>query len=102
MSAIYHADFKCEIDASHYTFLRRSGKPYTEPHHLIPMSQQAQFSQSLDNVANIVSLCSNCHKEIHYGRDANKLIHKLYGMRKDLLIKAGFDITEEELLLFYR
>ena len=73
-----------------------------EPHHLIPMSFSDRFENSLDNEANIVSLCSNCHNEIHYGKDAYKLIEKLYNQRKNVLSQAGIEITLEELIKAYK
>ncbi len=71
INAIVHANFQCEIDNMHRTFIRKkSSIPYTEAHHLIPLSYQDYFEYSLDIEENIVSLCSNCHNEIHYGINA--------------------------------
>lgn len=72
---------------SHPTFIRKkSDKKYTEPHHLIPMAFSDEFDVSLDVEENIVSLCSNCHNQIHYGKDADVLLRKLYEERKDELL----------------
>ena len=102
INALSHAGYVCEIDSKHPTFIRKlSGKPYTEPHHLIPMSEQCHFSVSLDVEENIVSLCSNCHNHIHYGKGAEELLKKLYAERKDALHSVGIDITENELLSYY-
>lgn len=102
MNALSHADFRCEIDPSHPTFIRRNSDiRYTEPHHLVPLSVYRMFPVSLDVEENIVSLCSNCHNEIHYGRDAARLIRKLFAMRKDDLHNAGIDITEDKLIALY-
>ena len=100
--ALERADYCCEIDTSHKTFIRRvGGKNYTEPHHLVPMSAQESFDNSLDVVENIVSLCSNCHNQIHYGRDADELIEKLYKARQDQLKKKGISISIRDLLSLY-
>lgn len=72
-----------------------------EPHHLVPMKYSDDFSVSLDVPANIVSLCSNCHNEIHYGKNYEQLLERLYEQRKDLLQKVGIDITLEELKEMY-
>lgn len=73
INALVHANYECEIDCSHPTFIRRnSGKKYTEPHHLVPMAYSGMFEVSLDREQNIVSLCSNCHNQIHYGIDSDK------------------------------
>ena len=97
-----HANFQCEIDNMHRTFIRKkSSIPYTEAHHLIPLSYQDYFEYSLDIEENIVSLCSNCHNEIHYGINACKLIEKPYNERKELLRKKNIEITIDKLLSFY-
>ena len=102
INALAHANYLCEINSDHPTFIRKnSGKNYTEPHHLVPMAFSEQFNVSLDVEENIVSLCSNCHNQIHYGADADKLIEKLYEERKDALASVGIIITLEQLLSMY-
>lgn len=102
INALSHADYQCEIDRAHPTFLRRnSSKPYTEPHHLIPMAFSDDFDVSLDVEENIVSLCSNCHNQIHYGQGAEELIIQLYNERIDLLRSVGIDLSLEQLLKYY-
>ena len=97
-NAMILADFKCEIDPNHRTFISRgTGHPYVESHHLIPMEFYDDFDYSLDVEENIVCLCSNCHNEIHYGQENGRLVHILYEARKDLLHDVGLDITETEL-----
>lgn len=99
INALAHAEFKCEINPYHHTFIRRnSDKPYTEPHHLVPMSLSDSFDVSLDVEQNIVSLCSNCHNEIHYGRDAGDLIERLYKKRISYLESVGISISLDDLL----
>ena len=103
INALAHAGYKCEIDDSHPTFIRRnSDKPYTEPHHLIPMAYSDEYDVSLDVEENIVSLCSNCHNQIHYGKGAEKLLEKLYNERKEALKKVEIEITLEKLLSYYK
>ncbi|MCI4056417.1 HNH endonuclease [Bacillus cereus] len=71
--AIKQAEFKCEIDDTHETFVSEaSRKNYMEAHHLIPLRMQHDFENSLDVVGNIASICPNCHRLIHYGRDKDK------------------------------
>lgn len=102
-NALSHADYKCEIDVEHPTFIRRnSDKEYTETHHLVPMAYSDRFEVSLDVEENIVSLCSNCHNEIHYGRDAADLIKQLYDLRKSALESVKIKVTLEELLEMYK
>jgi predicted HNH restriction endonuclease len=62
--ALKAAGYICEICGNEKLFLRKHGGTYyTEPHHLIPISLQfdTKFVKSLDNPANIISLCSFCH-----------------------------------------
>ena len=100
--ALMHANHLCEGDPDHPTFIRRSdNKPYTEPHHLIPLAFSDNFDVSLDVEENIVSLCSTCHNLIHYGKDAAQLIKKLYMQRGELLRQVGLELTLEELLKMY-
>ena len=102
LNALRIADFKCEYDAEHPTFIRKkSNIPYTEAHHLVPLSCAELFKNSLDVEENIVSLCSTCHNQIHYGKDAENIIKKLFADRKELLKKAGIIISEQELLKLY-
>lgn len=102
-NALALANYRCEINPEDKTFIRRNtGKPYTEPHHLIPMAYQDQFDVSLDCEGNIVSLCSNCHNEIHYGRDAGKLLDILYNERKEILEQCGISVSLEQLLEMYQ
>jgi len=95
INALVRAGFCCEIDKNHPTFIRRnSNYNYTETHHLIPLEYSAEFDYTLDTEENIVSLCSNCHNQIHYGAGAEALIKKLYDERKDALKAAGIGITK--------
>lgn len=109
LNALVRADFCCEIDKNHPTFIRRNSKVnYTETHHLIPLEYSAEFEYTLDTEENIVSLCSNCHNQIHYGAGAEVLIKKLYDERIDALkaagigkTKSGIEVTYEQLLHMY-
>ena len=101
-NALIYARFQCEIDRAHPSFIRkRNNQNYVEPHHLVPMKYSDEFDVSLDVEENIVSLCSNCHKEIHYGRDYEKLLEILYEKRKKLLEQVGIYVTLERLKEMY-
>lgn len=77
--ALKKSGYKCEINPKHITFYRKSdGKPYVEPHHIIPMAKQDDFNYSLDIPQNIVSLCSNCHNEVHcFASDVDRRMIRL-------------------------
>ncbi len=104
MIALTRAGYRCEIEGcQHELFIRANDKhTYTEPHHLVPMSVQREFKYSLDIPENIVSLCSSCHNQIHYGKEADKLLEELYKKRKNLLIKCGILINFSQLKTIYK
>ena len=102
MMALSRANHKCEIDPTHQTFMRRVDTlPYMESHHLIPMSAQGNFNVSIDVPENIVSLCSSCHNEIHYGKNAAELIEHLYNLRVHLLEQSDIYVSLAQLLNYY-
>lgn len=102
MNALIKANYKCEVNENHPTFIRKySSVPYTEPHHLVPMEYSDQFEVSLDVEENIISLCSNCHNLLHYGRSAEKIILQLFEERKEVLKLAGIQLSQQELLEMY-
>lgn len=102
--ALNKANYKCEYDPSDLTFERPNGTQYTEPHHLIPICYCDEFEFSLDDPANIVSLCSHHHNQIHYGKDDDKirLLEKLWNDRKEQLKKRNIYVEFEKLLDYYK
>ncbi|MDV8110420.1 DUF3578 domain-containing protein [Bacillus sp. BAU-SS-2023] len=104
-NSIKIAEYKCEVDENHASFIRRSnGKNYTESHHLIPLNWQGDFEFSLDVEENICSVCSNCHNCIHYGSDEERvvLLKQLYNERKDHLDKVGLNTSFDDLKKYYK
>lgn len=101
--ALAMAEYKCEVDPSHKTFIRKNCNcNYTEPHHLIPLSASKFFPDiDLDREQNVVSLCSHCHNLLHYGKNIDIELKKLYDDRKELLKAIGADISFETLKSFY-
>lgn len=100
--ALLKSGYCCEINPEHPTFFKRSDlHRYMETHHLIPLEFQEQFQYSLDVEANIISLCSNCHNEIHYGIENRRLIKQLYEKRKEDLRKCGIILDSVEQLYVY-
>lgn len=96
------AEYNCEIDRSHQTFISFvTNKNYVEAHHLIPMKYQVNFKYSLDVPGNIVSLCPNCHREIHHSKNKIDIISNLYHERIEQLKKFGLDIDLIELIKAY-
>ena len=101
--AIERASYMCEVDPKHTSFTSsRTGKPYVEAHHLIPVSAQEDYNTSLDIHENIIALCSNCHNELHYGINPKIKVEFLYKQRKNLLFEKGINISFYELYRYYR
>jgi len=79
--ALKNANFKCEFDDSHSTFLTNKGVPYMEGHHLIPctVSNTERFwskKRNIDCPENIICLCPICHRRIHFGRKVEILLDR--------------------------
>lgn len=68
------------------------------------MEYQDHFDCSLDIPANIVSICTVCHKKIHFELFENKkeILEKLFKNREDRLKKCGINIGKQELYTYYQ
>lgn len=103
-AALELAQFSCELDSNHESFTsKNTQKRYVEAHHLVPMEYQAEFRNSLDVSGNIVMLCPNCHRKIHYGVGEEKweMLDYLLKQRATRLKKSGLDIDEGMLKKMY-
>jgi len=99
--AIRSANYQCEVDAAHETFIAKSTKQqYMEGHHAIPIYLQDKFKHSLDVYANIVCLCPICHRLLHYGIEEQKvtLLNQIYEDRKERLAKCGIEMSKNEFI----
>ena len=102
MTELKKANHKCEVDSEHEVFLRRNvDVGYTESHHLVPMAYSDIFDVSLDVEENMVSLCSHCHNLLHYGKDFERVLEKLYYERVNHLNKVGIYISFDQLREMY-
>lgn len=52
---------------------REDGQPFLETHHLILLADGGP-----DTVQNTVAICPNCHRELHFGVNGEKLREQLY------------------------
>ena len=100
--ALEIAGRKCEIDSSHSTFKDSNGNTFMEGHHLIPLEYQDLFTQSLDFLENIVSLCPTCHREIHHAapKKRKEIASRLFKKRNQQLNKV-LEIKLPQLSSFY-
>lgn len=95
--ALENANFKCEYNKNHNTFISPITKSnFMEAHHLIPLAWQNDYSFSLDNINNIFSLCPNCHRKIHCSDRFIKkeMLEKLYSSREHFFtnqLETNFD-----------
>lgn len=64
---------KCESCQSPAPFQASDGVPYLEVHHIRQLADGGS-----DTVENTVAVCPNCHRELHYGGKAEKLVENLY------------------------
>ncbi|OBR92673.1 HNH endonuclease [Clostridium ragsdalei P11] len=102
---VIRANYQCSIDKNHKTFIAKAtDNNYVEVHHLIPISKQEHFKKSLDVAGNIVVLCPNCHKKLHYAvfDEKKDIIEKLYDMKLEELKAFGIEISLDRLLDMYR
>ena len=92
----------CEVCGEKETFLKEDGCQYFEGHHLIPMCLQASFKVSLDVPGNVVCLCPECHRFLHFGReqDRKRCLVEIYSRRASILAKAGIANSKIQFLRF--
>jgi len=76
--ALERANFTCELCGKKNTFLGKDSNWYFEAHHLIPfnINNQKMFEYSLDHLSNLVCLCPECHRKVHFA-DLNSQIECL-------------------------
>lgn len=63
----------CECCKKQAPFLGYDGLPYLEAHHVKKLAEKGS-----DTISNVVAVCPNCHRELHYGADAKILVDMLY------------------------
>lgn len=98
--ALEKAKYTCEFNPEHETFISpQTGKQFMQAVHLIPISSQNSFENSLETPANICCLCPNCAARMHHGSDADRqeMLMQMYMKHKTELEKAGLSVTLMEL-----
>lgn len=66
--AIQRADGTCELCGERAPFVKSDGEPYLEVHHVNELSEGGADHPSL-----VGAICPNCHREIHHGKNGQKL-----------------------------
>lgn len=103
-TALEKAAFKCENKPLHTTFVSaKTGHPFMEAHHLIPMEYQKDFKVSIDVPENIICLCPNCHRAFHNSTwdHMTNLISMFYKQREVGLKERGINIPLEKVIRYY-
>lgn len=104
LAAKHRSEWKCCYDSDHETFISENEhKNFVEGHHLIPMQHQCDFEYTIDFADNIIPLCPNCHRRIHFAikQDRNRMLEKFYFERIDDIKVHGIDISIDELESYY-
>ncbi|MCL2789474.1 MAG: HNH endonuclease [Desulfobulbus sp.] len=108
--ALQDAEYTCQVDSTHKTFITVYDVPYMEGHHLIPCTVDRseafmkEYKKNIDCVANIICICPTCHRAVHFGDENTKTekIKVMFAKQIEKLKKVGINITEGELLEFYK
>lgn len=63
-----HIKYKCQMSEAlgenPYSFKKNNGEYYVETHHIIPVSDTKNSKLSVEN---LICLCPNHHRQVHYG-----------------------------------
>ncbi len=93
------ADYNCELDKNHKTFISKStNNQYIEGHHIISIRDQDKFDYSLDCYVNILGVCPTCHRKLHYGLEETRkpILNQLYFERCDRFYHSGLLLSHDE------
>lgn len=103
--ALQNSGYKCEIDNSHNTFISKfTSRPFLEVHHLVPMEKQDEFEVSLDVPENVIALCPNCHRKVHFASEKEKepMLSEMFNLRYSKLIARAINITMNDINNIYK
>jgi len=74
--ALQRAQGRCELCGSSAPFVDLNDEPFLEVHHIIPLSEGGT-----DDLQNTAALCPNCHRAVHYAKNAPELQRRLKALR---------------------
>lgn len=100
------SNYKCELEeykGCRYFTSKSTNQNYVEVHHFIPREFRNIFENSVDVLANYITLCPRCHKMIHLAIDRERVdvIRYIYNKRKGRLVACGLDVELEEIMQYY-
>ena len=93
-------NYSCFFNEEHKTFPSVNRPNYVEGHHIIPVSLNDSFKEELDCEENVISLCPNCHKAMHYSKNEYKEDLLLYIIENNEEFKK-FNLSPEDLKEIY-
>ena len=93
-------NYSCFFNEEHKTFPSVNRPNYVEGHHIIPVSLNDSFKEELDCEENVISLCPNCHKAMHYSKNEYKEDLLLYILENNEEFKK-FNLSPEDLKEIY-
>ncbi|ALD66605.1 HNH endonuclease [Spiroplasma cantharicola] len=90
--------YKCFFSKDHFSFYTEDGNMYLEAHHIVPISLAPVYKINLDLLDNMVSLCPNCHKSMHYSENENKykMLQIIKKFESDFFRKNNYLIEDIE------
>jgi predicted HNH restriction endonuclease len=99
------ANFTCQLCNKKETFQDKNNTWYFEAHHIIPfnLENQKKFSVTLDHLSNLVCLCPECHRKVHFSSLNEQLaaLEKIINIKP--LLKQHYSISNStQLLDFYK
>lgn len=100
------SNYTCELEmlnGCRYFTSKTTRHNYIEVHHFVPREFRNNFENSVDVLANYITLCPHCHRMIHLATDRERvnIIRFIYNQRKDRLRNCGIEVEFEDLLNFY-
>lgn len=98
--------YTCELEGykgCRYFTSKTTNHNYVEVHHFVPREFRNNFENSVDVLANYITLCPHCHRLIHLATDRERIdvIRYIYNQRIDRLKKCGIEVEFKDLLCFY-
>lgn len=101
--------YRCALEVMNncrpiYFTAKTNNRNYVELHHLIPREFRNDFSYSIEVLANYITLCPRCHRQIHLARDRERkhLINALLSERENRLETVGLKVELDKIYEYYK
>lgn len=100
------SNYTCELEMLNgckYFTSKTTNHNYVEVHHFVPREFRNNFENSVDVLANYITLCPNCHRMIHLATDRERvnIIRYIFNQRKERLNNCGIFVEFKDLLDYY-